>query len=145
MYLLRVWYFTTIGQHGGYGTCCSNERHEAQRGENPCVYPWPGRGTRPEIQTPVCRFQMSCLLSDDFACNPNTQIRRLCPSENKSKHQDIVNDGSSFLPLSFNKCFPRAYYMPGTVLDFEDTFVRSGHHFLSVGLLCWQKQTNTTT
>ena len=30
--------------------------------------------------------------------------------------------------------------MPATVLDFEDTLVRSGHHFLSVGLLCWQKE-----
>ena len=30
--------------------------------------------------------------------------------------------------------------MPATVLDFEDTLVRSGHHFLSVGLPCWQKE-----
>ena len=30
--------------------------------------------------------------------------------------------------------------MPGTVLDFEDTLMRSGCHFLSVGLPCWQKQ-----
>ena len=30
--------------------------------------------------------------------------------------------------------------MPATVLDFEDTLVRSGHHFLSIGLPCWQKE-----
>ena len=30
--------------------------------------------------------------------------------------------------------------MPATVLDLEDTLVRSGHHFLSVGLPCWQKE-----
>ena len=57
------------------------------------------------------------------------RLRSLCPSENKTKQENAVNNGNPFLPSLFNKYFLRAYYVPGTVLDFGDILVKDGHHF----------------